>query len=255
MDIQKMINDYSAWLKAEITAASFGEYTELTTPYLDRFNDYLQVYVKQNGNGTIEMTDDGYIIGSLISSGMTFKKGSNRQKMLNRIAVNYGITVVGEEITVTANEYNFPQKKHMIVQAMLAIDDLYIASPEGVKDLFLEDVETYFIANDIFFSRDFSLLGKTGSIYTYDFHMQRTKVKPERFCKGFNKLTLSRRDLTLFNWVDTQEKRGDSGELIVLYNDENSVANEVLTGFANWGVKTVPFSHREDSSYKQLFSA
>jgi len=250
-----MISNYATWLKTEITTASFGEYTELTTPYLDRFNDYLQIYVKQDDNGAITMTDDGYIIGSLISSGMTFKKGSNRQKMLDRIAANYGIAIVGEEITTVATVFDFPKKKHMMVQAMLAIDDLFVISPEGVKDFFLEDVETYFITNDIFYSKDFSLLGKTGSIYTYDFHMQRTKTKPERFCKGFNKLTLSRRDLTLFNWVDTQEKRGDSGELIVLYNDENSVTDEVLTGFTNWGVKTIPFSQREDTAYKQLFSA
>jgi hypothetical protein len=255
MDIQKMISDYTEWLKAEITTANFGEYIELTTPYLDRFNDYMQIYVRQNENGTLTMTDDGYIIGSLISAGMTFKKNSNRQKMINRIATSYGITIEGEEITALATAQNFPQKKHMMVQAMLAIDDLYIATPEGVKDLFMEDIETYFVANDIFYSKDFSLLGKTGTIYTYDFHLQRTREKPERFCKGFNKLTLSRRDLTLFNWIDTQEKRGDSGELIVLYNDENTVTNEVLTGFDNWGVRTVPFSQRDESIYKSLFVA
>jgi len=255
MDIQKMINDYSAWLKAEISTATFGEYTELTTPYLDRFNDYMQIYVKQNDNGTISLTDDGYIIGSLISSGMTFKKNSNRYKMLERIATNYGVSIDGEEITTMATTHNFPQKKHMMVQSMLAIDDLYIASPEGVKDLFLEDIETYFVANDIFYARDFSLLGKTGTVYTYDFLLQRTKNKPERFCKGFNKLNLSRRDLTLFNWIDTQEKRGNSGELIVLFNDDNSVSSEVLTGFDNWGVKTVPFSKRDANIYKNLFIA
>jgi hypothetical protein len=43
-----MINDYTVWLRKEITTAAFGEYVELTTPYLDRFNDYMQIYVKQN---------------------------------------------------------------------------------------------------------------------------------------------------------------------------------------------------------------
>jgi hypothetical protein len=255
MDIQKMINDYTAWLRKEITTAAFGEYTELTTPYLDRFNDYMQIYVKQNKDGTLGITDDGYIIGSLISSGMTFTKGSNRQKMIDRISRNYGISIIGEEITAVATPHNFPQMKHMMVQAMLAIDDLFIVSRESVKDFFLEDIETYFIANDIYFSKDFSLLGKTGSIYTYDFHLQRTKEKPERFCKGINKLNLSKRDSTLFNWVDTQEKRGEAGELIVLYNDDNSVTDDVLRGFYNWGVKTVPFSQRQEPNYLQLFTA
>ena len=255
MDIQKMINDYTAWLRKEITTMAFGEHIELTTPYLDRFNDYLQIYARQNADGTITLTDDGYVISSLISSGMTFKNGSNRHKMLNKIARNFNVSINGEDITTIATTHNFPQKKHMMVQAMLAIDDLYIASPEIVKNLFLEEIEMYFRANDIYYSTDFSLLGKTGTIYTYDFHIQRTKNKPERFCRGFNKLNLSKRDLTLFNWMDTQEKRGDSSELIVIYNDENSVSDDVLTGFFNYGIKTVPFSQRQEQNYLQLFAA
>jgi len=158
MDIQKMISDYTAWLKSEITIANFGEYTELTTPYLDRFNDYLQIYAKQNSDGTITLTDDGYIIGSLISSGMTFQKSPKRQKMLDRVANNYNVSIVGEEIKAIATAGNFPQKKHMMVQAMLAVDDMYTVSGENIKDLFLEDVETFFTANDIYPIKDFSLI-------------------------------------------------------------------------------------------------
>jgi len=255
MDIQKMIDDYTAWLRKEIVTTDFDEYVELTTPYLDRFNDYLQIYAKQSSDGAIELTDDGYIIGSLISSGMTFKKGSNRHRMLNKVAAKFNVSVVDEDIVTTATVHNFPQKKHMMVQAMLAIDDLFVVSPETTKNLFLEDIETYFNANGIYYSVDFSLLGKTGTIYNYDFHLQRTKEKPERFCRGFNKLNLSKRDLTLFNWIDTQEKRGDSSELIVIYNDENPVPGDVLTGFYNYGIKTVPFTQRQEQRYLKLFAA
>ena len=256
MNIQKMIADYTEWLKKEITIATFGEYVELTTPYLDRYNDYLQIYVKQNADGTLTISDDGNIIGDLISSGMTFKKGSNRRKMLDRIATNYGISIVDNEvITTTATLHDFPQKKHMIVQAMLAIDDLYVISPENVKDLFMENIETYFRANEIFFSKDFSVLGKTGTIYNYDFHLQESKTKPERYCRGYNKLNVSKRDLTLFNWIDTKEKRGESGELIVIYNDDNPVAEEVLIGFSNYKIKTLPFSQRQESIYLDWFVA
>lgn len=255
MDIQKIVNDYAEWLKMEITTATFGEYTELTIPYLDRFNDHLQIYIRQNADGTITLTDDGYIIGNLISSGMSFRKGTNRQKAIDRIANIFNVSIIGEDISTTATANNLPQKKHMMIQAMLAIDDLYIVTPENVKDFFLDDIETYFMANDIYYSRDFSLLGKTGTIYTYDFHLQRTKEKPERFCKGINSLSVSKRDITLFNWMDTQEKRGNSGELIVLYNDNNSVSDEALVGFYNYGIKTVPFSKRESPEIMAHFVA
>ena len=255
MDIQKMISDYAAWLKEEIKISSFGEYFELTTPYLDRFNDYLQIYVRQNLDGTITLTDDGYIIGNLISSGMVFKKGTIRQKSLAGTVTKYNVSLDGEDITTTATHNTFAQKKHMMVQAMLAVDDLFAISPDAVKNFFLEDVATYFAANDIYYSPDFSLLGKTGTLYTYDFHFQPSREKPERFCKGFNKLNQAKRDLTLFNWMDTQDKRGDSSELIVIYNDGNQVSDDVLTGFYNYGIKTVPYSCRQEKNYLSLFAA
>jgi len=255
MDIQKMINDYAAWLKKEITTATFGEYVEMTTPYLDRFNDYLQIYAKQNSDGTITLTDDGYIVGNLVSSGMKFKTGSNRHKLLIKTAKKYNVSIVDDAIVTSATPHTFPQRKHMMVQAMLAIDDLFVVSPESVKDMFLEDIVTYFDANEIYYSEDFPLLGKTGTLYTYDFHFQRTREKLERFCRGINKLNKSKRDMVLFNWLDTQEKRGNASDLIVIYNDENYVSDDVLIGFDNYGIKIVPFSRRQEQCYLQFFAA
>ena len=50
MDIKKLIDEYTSWLNKEITFEQVGEYYEITTPYLDNANDYLQIYVKQDGN-------------------------------------------------------------------------------------------------------------------------------------------------------------------------------------------------------------
>ena len=50
MDIQHYINDYLSWLKSEITFSQVGDYYEITTPFLDAANDYLQFYIKQDGD-------------------------------------------------------------------------------------------------------------------------------------------------------------------------------------------------------------
>lgn len=50
MDIQKLINDYTEWLRKEISFDKIGEYYEITAPYLDSANDYIQLYVKQIDN-------------------------------------------------------------------------------------------------------------------------------------------------------------------------------------------------------------
>jgi len=247
MDIQKMIDDYANWLKNEITISKFGEYYELTTPYLDRFNDYLQIYVKQDANGKITMTDDGYIIGNLISSGISFKSGSKRKLMLDKIIRNFSLQLDDTSIKTVATIQDFPQKKHLMMQAMLAIDDMFEVSADQVKDFFIEDIRTFFDDNDIFYSPDFSLIGKTGSLYTYEFHFQRTKQKPERFCKPISKLKELNRNVTIFNWIDTQEKRDNKGQLIVMLNDENTINQSDLDAFRNYDIKTVLFGKRQES--------
>jgi len=253
LEVKKMVDSYTNWLNEEISTASFGEYAEITLPYLDRFNDYLQIYVKVNTDGTIELTDDGIIIANLHASGITFRNGSSRKKSLDQIVKNFNVSIQGEDIIATATANNFAQMKHMMVQAMLQVDDLFVTNPTTVKSMFLDDIATYFDANEIFYSRDFSLLGKTGTLYSYDFHIQRTKEQPERFCKGINKLTLDQRDATLQRWSDTQEKRGDKSKLIVIYNDENNVKDDIITGFTNYGIQTIPFSQRQEKHNLDLF--
>jgi len=247
MDIQKMIDDYASWLKSEITISQYGEYFELTSPYLDRFNDYLQIYVKQDESGKITMTDDGYIIGSLLSSGISFRNGSQRKIMLDRIIRNFSLKLDGNAITTIATMDSFPQKKHLMMQAMLSIDDMFEVSPDNIKNFFVEDIQTFFDANGVYYSRDFSLIGKTGSLYTYEFHFQRTKQKPERFCKAINRLSESNRGITMFNWYDTQEKRNNEGQLIVVLNDENPISQSDIDAFRVYNIEPVKFSERQKS--------
>jgi hypothetical protein len=153
----------------------------------------------------------------------------------------------------TATTATFPSRKHLMVQAMLSIDDMFEVSAENVKNFFIEDVETFFKANDIFYSKDFSLIGKTGSLYTYEFHFQRTQTSPERFCKTINRVGKNNRNLTIFNWIDTQEKRNDEGKLIVILNDENPVNSADIAAFNSYNIKPVLFSQREE--YVYLFDA
>lgn len=245
MNIQQMINDYAEWLKNEIKVARTGEYYELTTPYLDRFNDYLQIYVKQEDDGSIKLTDYGYIIENLMTSGIPMREGSKRRLMMEQIIKTFSLSLDGDKIVTTADARNFPQKKHMMVQAMLAIDDMFEVSGENVKNFFIEDIETFFNAHEIYYSKDFSLIGKTGSLYKYEFHFQKTKTQPERFCKAINKVNESKRNLTIFNWIDTKEKRGDEGKLFVLMNDENEVSESDIDAFKTYDILPIKFSQRD----------
>ena len=130
MDIQKLIDDYTSWLKSEITFDKIGEYYEITTPYLDNANDYLQIYVKQDGDN-IFFTDDSATLHGLKMNG--FQMTPNRKIHLQRILSQYGIKLDGDELVAKAPINNFAQKKHLFIQAMLRIDDMFAISKAKVS--------------------------------------------------------------------------------------------------------------------------
>ena len=254
MDIQDLIKEYTNWLGEGFTAVKFGEFYELTTPYLDRYNDHLQIYVKQNANGSYFLTDDGEIIRNLISAGVSFKGSSKRNEMLNRIARNFGVTVNGTKLEIFATRSDYPQKKHLLIQAMLTIDDMFIAEPNAVKSFFKEDVGLFLDENEIYYSPDFPVMGKTG-LYVYDYHFQRTKNRPERFCRAINTLNKTTRSVAIYDWMDTKERRPIESELILFLNDENGVSKTELDALQSYDVSYILWSQRHSCQNLELLAS
>ncbi len=67
-EVRNLMDQYVAWLKEKTSLREINGSVEVTTPYLDRHNDYLQFYIKRNKNVFV-LTDDGYIISDLKHSG------------------------------------------------------------------------------------------------------------------------------------------------------------------------------------------
>ena len=67
-EVQSLLDQYWTWLRDRTSLREVGDWIEITTPYLDRHNDYLQIYAKRVNGGFI-LTDDGYILEDLEQSG------------------------------------------------------------------------------------------------------------------------------------------------------------------------------------------
>jgi hypothetical protein len=69
VEIERLLTDYQTWLKDKTPLRDVnGSWIEITTPYLDRHNDALQIYVRRDEAGFI-LTDDSYTIHDLEASG------------------------------------------------------------------------------------------------------------------------------------------------------------------------------------------
>jgi hypothetical protein len=70
--MNNLVADYPNWLKDNMAIQKLDAmWWEITTPCLDRRNDFLQIYVRKDPNGFF-ITDDGYIIDDLACSGYEF---------------------------------------------------------------------------------------------------------------------------------------------------------------------------------------
>lgn len=127
-DIQNLIDDHHVWLKDKTVLHQTDQWVEITTPYLDRHNDYLQIYVKKT-NGGFLLTDDGYIIDDLQQCGC--KLDSHKRQELLKMALNgFGVQKDGNELQVHASAESFASRKHNLVQAMLAVHDMFYLAIE-----------------------------------------------------------------------------------------------------------------------------
>lgn len=252
MEIEKYIDDYLHWLKSEITFSKFGEYYEITTPFLDVSGDYLQLYVKQDGD-KLFFTDDGFTINRLEMTG--FKMTKHRKDQITAILNQFGLKLHEKELILEAPPNEFAPRKHSFIQAMLRINDMYMTSRSKVTSFFLDDIQNFFIENDIYCMENVQFLGKSGFSHNYDFAIQRSRTKPERLCLAINNANVTAMNNTLFNWGDTRPSRKTDSQLIVFLNDSNTISKGVEEGFAAYEVNTIRWSERFSDKNIELLTA
>ncbi len=243
-EIRQLTDDYYTWLRNSTDIEPAGEFVEITTPFLDRHNDHMQIYAEAT-NGGILLSDDGYTIVDLAMSGCEINT-PKRQELLQLTLNGFGVHRVGDELQVTATQNDFAQKKHNLLQAMMAVNDLfYLASPT-IASFFYEDVVAWLDAAQIRYSPRIKLAGKSGYDHQYDFVIPKSNSQPERVLMAINNPDRSGFQRVGWNWTDTQQARPVDSRAFALLNDaKQAVSSNVIQAFQNHNWRVVPWSERE----------
>jgi len=241
-----MMDRYSAWLKDRTNVREIGDYVEITTPYLDRHNDYLQIYAKRS-NGGFLLTDDGYVLDDLELSGC--KIDSPKRQAIFKMTLNgFGVQTNGKALEVKASSDNFPLKKHSLVQAMLAVNDLFYLASSSAVSLFHEDVTAWFDLCDIRYTPSVKFGGKSGYDHRFDFVIPKSKVQPERVLHAINRPNRNAAQRVAFSWLDTREVRSPEARAYAILNDsDQEVPVPVLDAMRSYEVHPVPWSSRNEA--------
>lgn len=239
------VESYINWLNANINLKKIDDWIEINTPFLDNHNDHLQIYVKAIGNKKYILTDDGYIISNLILSGCDLST-SKRKDILELIIKRFGINLDNDALIIETTEEDFPQKKHMLLQAMMSVSDMFMLTRSKVVNIFLEEIETFFDYNEIRYISSVQFNGISGFTHLFDFAIPKTKNNPERLLKAINNPTRSKAESALFAWDDVKKTRKTDSRFLVLLNDtEKNIESNIIKAFERYNVGVIPWSERD----------
>ncbi len=245
-EIAPLIDNYRKWLKDKTAIKIVNDYAEITTPFLDRHNDCLQIYVHKEDGGYV-LSDGGYIIDDLTISGCDLGT-PKRQDLLKVTLAGFGVTSERGELKIKATAETFALKKHNLIQAMLAVNDLFYLAQPYVASIFLEDVAVWLEENDIRFIPSAKFTGKSGFDHLFDFAVPKTRSAPERLLKAINNPTKDSAQALAFAWVDTREVRPSNSRAFAILNDrERPVSASVEEALRQYEISPIPWSKREES--------
>jgi hypothetical protein len=244
-ECQKLIDAYVGWLRQGLSVEEIGEACELTTPFLDRHNDHLQVYATRR-NGNIILSDDGYILSDLRTSGLEMDT-PKRKMVLDSVLKGLGVRTENDRLLVEASAANLGQRLHSLVQAMLAVNDMFVMAQPRVASFFFEDVRNFLDSNDIRYTQSVKLAGKSGYDHGVDFLIPKSRKRPERILEAIS--APRKENIVTYLWTlnDTRAARpGEAqSEAYAFLNDqEQEVGGDIIEALTAWDVVPAKWSQR-----------
>lgn len=252
--IDALIDDYYRFLKEKTTTKEMPHtgWIEISTPFMDVFNDSIEIYARRS-NGKIILSDDSQTLRNLELSGLEISRSPNRKYFLDKILLNYGIRLEDNELITEATELTFPQKKLNLISAISEANDLYVLAKHTIATVFQEDVKSYLNELGLIHTPYFISKGSTGLEFTFDFQIAYKKT--EILIKAFNKLTKYNLPHFLFTWDDVSQIRERQAEkkvigLAIINDEDRDVKNEYLDALQSKGAKYILWSERNKPENK-----
>lgn len=243
-DINTYIEGYLNFLRSNSFGVKLNDNTyKLEYPFLDSSNDFTEIYIIKNDNEYI-ITDNGETLANLSFNGVEIK-GDNRKDIFNKILQSYGIKNDNGNLYIVSNSTDLFLKKHMLIQCIIKINDMYVLSRANVQNIFLEDVKVFLYDNDIVYVQDHKILGRSGLYINYDFALGKRKEKPFTLIKTINKLDKEHIQSNIFTWIDTYDSLEKQAQFLVIYNDlEKAAKKEHIEALNKYDIKSFAWSKK-----------
>ena len=243
------VSEYLHWLHENINSYALDNgVTELVVPFLDFNNDHMHIYVVPQSNSSFLLTDDSNTINELEMIGVNISTG-NRKALLNSLCVSKGVTLTNKgALTIKTDVSGFARSKHMLIQAMTSVTDMFLLNRSNVKSVFFDDVASFLDANSIPYVENMMISGKSGLPHHYDFVIPQKRDSHEKLVRVANRIDATYSKLAILSLIEVKDVRKKEIDFLVFFNDINgkSVSTSV-DALENYGVRVLPWSKKDES--------
>lgn len=259
MEVMEMITTaelskaYHDWLQEEINFSVVDdEAIRIDTPFYDRHNDSLILYVVPNTDTNLMITDGGYTLDDLEAEGISVTRSKKRKKIFLDQLTSFGVKYNEDNnyLLIDSTVEKFPNDKHRLLQAMLFTNDLFLTEDKRTKSLFIEDVENYFEEYDIRAIEGANFIGSTGLTHRFEFSIPGSTKQniPDKLIKVLS----TPRNESYAKALATDVKytrnavKSNTEFYTLINNQEKDISSPILSLLSNEGIKTIPFSNRSN---------
>ena len=213
--LNDITGEYIHWLKNNLIVFEQGTSQVLSTPFLDPFNDGIEITLDISGGETI-LHDGGKTLENLLDMGIQIEKSERRQTIIQNAIAGCGVRFNNGRLETVALHSNRAQRLHFLTTAILRLNDLWMTSvPRTVTDFF-EIVKEYFDENEILYTSNKSITGRTVE-HPIDFIIPLPKGR-DRLIKLIPRPSVQAAKIASFTWIDLQDAQ-PSAERVVFVND------------------------------------
>ena len=248
-EVINLLDSHRKWLSHNTTFKVLDDCVEINLPFLNRHNDYIQVYLVKNGDN-FTLSDDGETIDDLQFCGLEFNS-PKRQRLLRSAIIGFRVQNDDGILKVNATAEDFGFKLNRLIQAILAVNELLILAHPVIPSDFQSNVENWLKKSKIEFSGSSNIVGKSGLRHSFDFTIASSPNNSPQIVKLVNKPSMDIARKVAFASVDIPHEYSANNKLVAILNDqEHSNFKRFSHVLNHYSVDTVRWSIR-DESFKQ----
>jgi len=120
--IDNLMSEYFQQLRTHTKIQQEGEFYSICFPFLDRHNDYLELYVRPVEDNRLLITDDGFSITDAVQRGVDF---TSLQWSLSKLLDNTGIAIAGNKLKIICSKDKFHESLNKMIVAVIQIGGIY----------------------------------------------------------------------------------------------------------------------------------